>query len=899
MLRRSVLLAAITLAPATISLASQAQVNPRGGAPSLRAAPASGALQIDGRLDEAAWGSAAAASDFTESYPNEGGAPPLRTEARVLYDESALYIGLRMFDVAPDSIAAQLARRDASGLHSDWAHVYIDSYHDRRTAFAFSVNPRGVQRDVYFSNDNVEDVGWDAVWEVATGIDSIGWTAEFRIPFSQLRFARGEPLNGRTWGVQFARDVARHQSRYMWARWVRSDNAFVSRFGTVTELRGVRAPTQLEVLPYTAARVTRAPGLPGDPFHRANDGAMAAGADLRLGLRSGFTLNATINPDFGQVELDPAVVNLTAFEVQLPERRPFFVEGTDIFRFGNLLSYISQGSPQLFYSRRIGRPPQRSLAVVDDVRFDDAPPTTTILGAVKLTGKTTSGWTVGILDAVTSREDGRAFLGDGETRHMPVEPLSNYFVTRVRRDLNAGRTVVGAIATAATRQLRDSAFAPMLRSDAYVAGVDAEHSWANRMWSVSGFAAMSHVAGSADAIAATQRSSARYFTRPDAGEYLEYDPGRTELGGYVAGAALRKGGAWRGSIWYQELSPGLEVNDLGFQGRTDYRGLSALFGRRQDRPGAVFRDWFVRGFGSSRWNFGGDLLQSSVAARANATLTNLWTLNATVERRFDVLDDRLTRGGPVAEGPGSWAFTGGFATDVRKRFSGAADAFVAVDDVGGYARFGALSLQGRPTSTIQFSVGPEWEQLRTEAQYVRVRVDETATGTYGRRYVFGVMDQTTLAVGARLDWTFTPTLSLQTYLRPFISAADFSRFKELAAPRTFRFVEYGEDAGTIATRTPCGAAAPSPATYVVDPDGAGPAGCFTIPEPDFTFRNMRGNAVLRWEYRPGSTLFLVWQQERSGEEAAGRFDALSDARALIRAPARNVLLAKVTYWLSR
>ena len=866
--------------------------------PTVEAQRLEGALRIDGALDEAAWAAAPVAGGFTESWPNEGVPARLPTVARILYDDDAVYVGVRMSDVSGDSVTAQLARRDATGIYSDWITVTLDSYHDRRTAFAFGVNPRGVKRDIYLSNDTNEDFGWDAVWEVATRIDSAGWTAEFRIPHSQLRMSRGEPAGGRTWGLQVARDIARLQTRYMWAPWVRSDNAFVSRFGTVTGLRGVRAPTQLELLPYSVARLTRAPGQADNPFHRANDAAASAGADVRLGLRSGFTLNATINPDFGQVELDPAIVNLSAFEVQLPERRPFFVEGTDVFRFGSLLSYISQGSPQFFYSRRIGRAPQRNLAFEDDILFDDAPPTTTILGAVKLTGKTTNGWTVGVLDAVTSREEAPVLTDTDERLRLPVEPLSNYLVGRVRRDLNAGRTVVGAIATAASRALRDSVFAPMLRSDAYVAGLDAEHSWADRMWAVSGFAAASTVTGSEEAIAAAQRSSARYFTRPDAGDYLTYDPTRTALGGYVAGAALRKGGAWRGSLWYQEVSPGLEVNDLGFQGRTDYRGISALFGKRQDKQGPVFRDWFVRAFGSSRWNYGGDRIMSSAALRGNATLKNLWSVSGTVDRGFDVLDDRLTRGGPIAAQPGSWSFAVGAASDPRKPFSGGADVYTADDDAGGYVRFASAFMQGRPSTTVQFSLSPFIEQTRTEAQYVRSRVDDLATGTYGRRYVFSRLAQTTVGMSTRLDWTFTPALSVQTYARPFISAGRYTDFGELSAPRTFDFARYGRDAGTIATSTACGSTAPSPSIYVVDPDGAGPASCFTIGNPDFNFRNLRGSAVLRWEYRPGSTLFLVWQQERSDEVGIGRFDVLDDARDLFRAPARNVLLVKATYWLS-
>jgi hypothetical protein len=870
----------------------------RAQAPSLRAAALPSPVRIDGRLDDAAWALAQPSSGFSESYPDANGTPRLETEVRVLYDAEALYVAVRMNDVSPDSVAAQLARRDAGGIYSDWVQVMVDSHHDRRTAYSFGINPRGVKRDVYLFNDNAEDFGWDAVWEGQAQVDSAGWTAEFRIPFSQLRFGGAEPAEGRTWGLQVTRDVARLQARYAWAPWVRSDNVFVSRFGTLTGLSGVRAPTRLALQPYVVARAARAPGDAANPFYRRTDPSASAGADVRYGLPSGFTLNATVNPDFGQVELDPAIVNLSAFEVRLPERRPFFVEGTDIFRFGNLLSYISQGTPSFFYSRRIGRAPQLNPGLDPEVRFHDTPPSTTILGAVKLSGRTRNGWSLGVLDALTAREEARVLDVDGMRRGTAVEPASNYFIARARRDLRRGQTGVGGILTAAHRGVSDSLFGPVLRSHAYVGGVDAEHSWGKGMWAVSGFAARAHAAGRARAIAATQRSSARYFPRPDA-DYLAYDSTRTSLGGHVAGFAIRKGGAWRGSAWYQEVSPGFEANDLGFHGRADTRGLSALFGRRHDRPGPVFRDWFVRAFTSHTWNFGGDNTNQNYALRANGTLLSLWSVSGTVERSMTVLDDRLTRGGPVTERPGGWSFSAGMGSDPRRRVSASVDATVFRDDAGGHARFLFAGVQARPAPTVQVSMGPELEQVRSTAQYVRARTDALATETFGRRYVFGTLSQTTLAWGTRLDWTFTPELSLQLYARPYFSAGDYGDFKELAAPRSFRFSRYGKDAGTLELGAPCGAAQGREDVYTADPDGPGAAQCFQFADPDFNFASLRGNAVLRWEYRPGSALFFVWQQERSAEERLGDFALGRDAADLFAAPGRHVFVIKATYWISR
>src|SRR5437868_12263712 len=370
---------------------------------SMRASRLTGSISIDGKLDEPAWATATPSSDFTQSYPKVGAKPTDPTEVRVLYDDDALYVGVRMFDTRPDSIAAQLARRDASGIYSDWLHVMVDSYRDRRTSFRFSVNPRGVQKDVLeFDDRNGEDLNWDAVWQVATRIDSIGWTAEYRIPFSQLRFGGAQQGAERIWGFQVMRDVARRNERDSWSPWKTTDPGFVSFEGDLAGLVDVPTPSRLEVMPYLSTKLTRAPGDPANPFYKTNAAKPSAGADVTYGLPGGLTLTASVNPDFGQVEVDPAVVNLSAYETFFPEKRPFFVEGANIFNIGSINGGPGYGNQQIFYSRRIGRPPQRFVSG----QFVDAPDATTIIGAAKVTGKV-GGWTVGLLNALTAEEKAR------------------------------------------------------------------------------------------------------------------------------------------------------------------------------------------------------------------------------------------------------------------------------------------------------------------------------------------------------------------------------------------------------------------------------------------------------------------------------------------------------------
>jgi hypothetical protein len=869
-------------------------------ATTLAATRVQGGVRLDGRLDEAAWtGAPASADGFTQAYPNAGGAPTQRTEARVLYDAENLYVGVRMYDTSPDSIAAPLARRDAGGIYSEWVNVSIDSRYDRRSAFLFSANPRGVQRDFYIYDDgNGEDDSWNAVWEVATSVDSLGWVAEFRIPFSQMRFGGAEG-DVRTWGLQIQRDIARRGERVTWSPWTRNDAGFVSRFGTLTGLTGVRAPRALEIMPYASARLTRAPGEDEDPFFSPNEPGIDAGADLRLGLPAGLTLSATINPDFGQVEADPAEVNLSAFETFFSERRPFFTEGADVFRFGTTRAFNRYGSQEYFYSRRVGRSPSRELQGPSYL-FVDAPQQTRILGAAKVSGRTPGGWSIGVMDAVTGRESARFLPAgvDAEQERAQVEPLSNYFVGRARKDLNGGASQVGMVGTATHRNLDDETLRGMLNRDAYLGGVDFLHTWGERAWSVSGYAAASRVGGSADALLGAQQSSARYYQRPDA-DYVELDPDRTSLSGYISELSVAHGGSWDASIQLKQVSPGFEINDIGYQTRSDARSVATFLGRSVNKQVGIFRNHSYAAWQFRVWNYGGDVILDGGAASANATFTNFWGAGFQVGARPEYVNDRLTRGGPLSVQPSQWTASGWVETDSRKPVFFGTDASYRQDASGLRERSFAAWSTLRPSSAVRVQLGPRFSHNDYTAQYVGSKVDTRAVETYGARYFFGSLDQTTVSLETRVDWTFTPRLSLQLYAQPFVSAGRYSDFKELSAPGEFAFARYGEDRGTlcriegvyvvdpVAVRT-CPAALPPTA----DPDFVVRFG-----DPDFNVRSLRGNAVLRWEYRPGSTLFFVWQQERSGFEPLGDFDFDRDTRGIFDGPSHNVFLIKASYWI--
>ena len=862
---------------------------------SIRAARRTTPIVIDGRLDDAAWSSAVPAGEFVQSYPQPGVKAPDQTEVRVLYDEAALYVGIRLFDAHPDSIAAGLARRDATaatGIYSDWVHLIIDSYHDRRTAFRFSTTPRGVQKDVYMFNDGNEDTNWDAVWEVGTRIDSLGWVAEYRIPLSQLRFGGDSSSGGgRVWGFQVQRDIARRNERTTWAPWSPQDGAFVSRFGDLVGLEGIRAPARLEITPYISSTLTRAPGNSANPFYNASRNKPSVGGDVKYGPPGGLTLSATLNPDFGQVEVDPAVVNLSAFETSFPEKRPFFLEGSDVFSFGQVVRQNDYGGHTFLYSRRIGRQPQ--LGTPGGTLYADVPSQTTIATAAKVTGKS-GPWTVGILDAVTTEQRAKVLTGTGLRYDRPVEPLTNYFAGRLKRDFRRGATTVGAMFERTDRSIRgDTIFSPFLRANAMFGGVDFEHDMKNRTWIASGFLAGSLVQGSRQAIAATQRSSTHYFQRPDSAALgLSYDTTRTSLGGYIGEVALSKQGANFGSIAIKASSPGMEINDLGLQGRTSYTAISTIVGHQDFKAGRIFRNWSAFVFQNDAFNYGGKGIFHGYAGRANGTFNNLWNANIGLTVSPDFYDEVLLRGGPEGRQPGSRQVNGSVSTDSRRRAVLGLNGAYAQDHLGGMLSQVGVSLDMKPSSNIRINVSPNYGRLFDTEQLARTVVDPLATSTYGRRYAIAALAQHTLSLETRMDLTISPTLSFVLYMQPFVSSGHYDDYKELLAPATYSFSRYGSQRGTIAYDA-------TALRYTIDPDGAGPAPSFTINQPDFNVRSLRGNAVVRWDYRPGSALYFVWQQQRSDFVPLGEFEARRDVGAIFRTVPTNVFLLKATYWIGK
>ena len=832
------------------------------------------APRVDGRLDDPVWATAPLATGFTQNYPGSGVAATRQTEARVVFVGDAMYVGMRAYD-SPDSIVAPLMRRDGM-LNSDWVDVLVDSFHDRRTAFHFAVNPAGVKVDMYHYDDIQSDMSWDAVWDVAVARDSLGWTAEFRIPLSQLRYSIS-PDRPSTWGINFYRNIGRRQEWSSWAPVIRGQNREVSQFGELTSIDFLEQPRRTELTPYVSSSVTRANGDRADPFFRPTAFANSAGLDAKFGLPRGLTLDVTIHPDFGQVEADPSEVNLSGFETTLQERRPFFVENGGVFA----LSIYESPDEGLFYPRRIGRAPQ--LSVDSGAQFVREPQQTTILGAAKLSGKTSSGLSLGVLDAVTQAEFADLVDGSNLRSREIVEPAANYAVFRLQQDLRSGRSAIGGMFTA-TNRFNLGVTATQLHNAAYTGGLDFRHRFGGASGSdyeVFGALFGSTVYGSAQAIAETQRSSAHYFQRPDA-DHLHYDTTRTSLSGLGARLQFdRANGRIRYGNAFYTRTPGFEVNDLGIQKVADWSEDFAWLGTIQTQPNSVLNSWSIYGNTWSWWTYGGERTFTQINLEAQGELRSFWGSYMRLGRRLPARTLRL-RGGPLLNEEGGWTVNGTFYSPQQKalRLNGSYSWFRS-DDPGTLSTTLSPMIAWQPWSSATLTLAPMLARDKSDIFYV------AQAGTPSSpHYVLGALDRTTMALTTRVDLAFTPALTLQLYAQPFLSGGSYSDFKEVVAPRAKAYADrFRPVALTLRDNV-----------YSSDQNGDGIVD-FEFDNPAFNVREFRSNTVLRWEYRPGSTLFVVWSQGRQSDGDRA-FQLSRDASELFRTVPENQLLVKMTRWMS-
>jgi uncharacterized protein DUF5916 len=828
--------------------------------PQVRAIRTTQPVTIDGRLEDPIWRTADQITGFLQRDPNEGTAPSESTVVLVAYDDAALYVAARLYDGHPDSIVARLSRRDQQSS-SDYFSVYVDPYHDRRSGFYFGINAAGTLFDGTLLNDDWNDDTWDGVWEGKAGRDSLGWTAELRIPYSQLRFLKRPQ---QIWGINFRRDIARRNERDFLVYTPKNGSGFVSRFVDLVGVDEISPPPRLEIMPYATSRAELSPHAAGDPFNDGSRLSPAAGVDARIGLGSNLTLNATVNPDFGQVEVDPAVVNLSDVETFFSEKRPFFVEGSSTFSFGQGGQRNNWGfnwpGPTFFYSRRIGR----SLSVsAPDGGYADGPGGAHILGAVKLTGKAGGSWNIGALSAVTNRE--RATLQDslGARWNEEIEPLAFYGVYRAQKDIDQGRRGIGFMSTVAARAFRDPALRDARNAGSVFTGVDG---WTfldkNRAWVTTWRGGVSRISGTTARLLGVQQSSSHYFQQPDAG-HVRVDSGATSMTGAMARVTLAK---QKGNTFVNSalgfISPTFDLNDVGFLSRTGIVNMHLGAGYSWTKPGKVFRSAELLGAVFRNYDWDGNINWSGVFAEGSVQLKNFYWINWNAAYNPWTVNNRRTRGGPLTLNPPGTQFGINLNSDSRKAwtFGVGSGVYEARSDHNWWTW---VELGWRPAPNLSLSVSPNYSTDVTPVQYVGTYDTSAAAAaaTYGKAYVFARLRSAELSAGIRLNWTYTPTLSLQLYAQPLISAGKYDQFKWLARPRTFDF-------------TPAGA------PY----------------NPDFNFRSLRGNAVLRWEYLPGSTLFFVWTQTRQDVEDVGDFAFQRSMDRLLSAKASNIFMIKATYW---
>lgn len=870
--------------------------------PTMRAHRVATPIVVDGRLDEAVWETAPFGTNFVQKEPFEGAPAQNDSDVWVLYDDEALYIGARLYDESPATIAANMVRRDSNyNGQFDYFEFMVDPNLDRRTGYRFRISPANVQTDRYLFDDGGEDANWDGVWTSAARITDDGWHVEMRIPLSQIRYeAQSGP---QTWGINFGRRRAADNELTRFALESKLRPGRVSQFGLLEGVQIEGSPRRLEVRPYF---LTRAISQPRDPINPFDDDIFngQTGVDVRYGLGSQFTIDATFNPDFGQVEVDPAVINLSAFETFFDERRPFFVEDARIFDFN-----LSGGSNQLFYTRRIGRSPQGEPPEASD--YADVPETVSILGAAKLTGRTEGGLSVGALAALTGRETAEAyFVETAVGGKFTAEPTTSFGVLRLQQDINDGRSNVGGIITATRRSLPSDGTFDFLPVSAYNAGIDFDHSWNDRTWGVTGFLAGSHVRGDSAALIRIQQSSNHYLQRPDL-MWSSFDPSRTDLTGAEWRLQFEKRrGNWRGAIWAAQITPGFEINDLGFSRNRERLDGGARIGYQDVEPGDYLRNWSVNAFTFQNWShealndtwswdsWRGAHTAGTFNVNTDFQFNNFWQLSLSTNYSPENVSRTATRGGPRMLDPASW---GGEVT-VTSDNRGIVTLRPSVQFRRGQQGSGndieaRATVTVQPSSRVQIELSPRYDGSTTGDQYVGASAALDYAPTFGTRYLFADLERHSVSMVSRLNWTFTPKLTLQLFAQPLISAGEYTTYKQLAQPGLYAFDEFEEGTAAGAACEGGRTCEDSDHRRYIDFDSDGQVD-YEFTDRDFNVRSLRANAVLRWEYRPGSTVFFVWQRAQSERAPTGSFDFGRDAGALFGAPGSDTFIVKVNLWLT-
>ena len=843
------------------------------------------APKIDGIFDESVWDTVEWTTDYVQNQPDNGAAPTEQTKFKILYDDKNIYFAYVNFDAEPDKIERRLSRRD--GFEGDWVEINIDSYHDKRTAFSFTISAAGVKGDEFISNNGDNwDPSWNPIWYVKTQITEEGWTAELRIPLTQLRFSNEQD---QTWGLQSTRRYFRSEERSLWQHVLPNSPGWVSEFGELKGLIGLKPQKQLEIQPYGLAQLDTYPEEEGNPFREGTDTKLAVGLDAKIGITNDLTVDLTVNPDFGQVEADPGAISLDGFEIFFREQRPFFVENKNIFDFK-----VGGGFDNVFFSRRIGRSPQGySTADITKGEYEEIPDFTTIWGAAKFSGKTKDGWSIGVLESVTAKEfaeielsDDDNFLDDldevGEAREEIVEPLTNYLVGRLQKDFNDNNTYIGGIFTSTNRKIEGNL--DFLHESAYTGGLDFKHNWHEREFYVKGDFVLSKVNGSEEAILRTQESLTHLFQREDA-SHVEVDPTRTSLTGTGGLIEFGKqgGGNWRYEIGGNWRSPELELNDIGFLRQADQIFQFAEVTRVFTKPTSWYRRAQLGLEQFSSYDFEGNYNRFQIEFEGDINYKNNWWSDGGVAYKPRIYSNTVLRGGPRWRWSDEHFFYLFSGTDQTKKLSGTLGYVYSQAAQNNFSlRRYVIRLRYQPLNALSLSLSTEYENNPNKTQYV---TQEDFVGT--SRYITSSIDQEILSATLRVNYTFNPNLTLQYYGQPFIARGKYSNFNYVNDPTAKGLNErvswYNDNQISF-----------EDGIYSVDENLDGTTD-YDFGDPNFAYVQYRSNLVLRWEYIPGSEIFFVWSQGITGlGDALNDFDTIIDNQIFSQQP-ENTFLIKATY----
>lgn len=817
---------------------------------------------IDGKLDDECWKTGEWSGDFTQLLPKEGAKPSQDTKIKILYDDKNIYVAIRAFDTEPSKISRKLGRRDE--LYGDMAGINFDSYHDHRTGFEFSVTAAGQKIDLILFNPMAWDMNWNAVWYVKTGLEDSAWVAEYEIPLNQLRYSSDKE---QVWGMHVWRWIDRLSEESDWEVQSMSGPGMLYAFGELKGIKDIPKSRRIEIMPYTLGKLKTFQKEPQNPFAKNGNSFMGNfGLDAKIGLSSNFTADLTVNPDFGQVESDPSVMNLTAFETLYEEKRPFFLEGLNIFKF-------EMGDANLFYTRRIGHTPEYKPELGEN-EYLKYPDNTSILSAVKISGKTSKGLAVGVLQSLTANENAQLYSG-GKTKDVRVEPLTNFTVGRIQQDYKEGNSTLGAIFTATNRFINDP-YLEGLNRNAFTGGIDFLTQWKEKKYFLDAKFIGSSINGSADAISNLQLSSARYYQRPDA-SHVSYDPKRTQLSGQGGNLKIGKGsGLFRYSEEINWKSPGLELNDVGFMQMADRVEQETEISYFVNKPVSIFRTYSVGIHQSNNWDYAMNYENSSFFFTSAFEFLNKWGVAPSVHYGTDWLNTRILRGGQAVLIPAIWEGNFSAHTDVSKKIF--ANINVSKQSAGNnHYRNTSYEASATviPHNVLKLSLSLNYSKTMDNLQYVDTKILNPEN-----KYILAHLDQKTLGATFRIDYFITPEISLQYYGSPFASIGKYSEFKEITNARAKNY----SDRFALLNPVKMGD------EYVF--------GSYSVNNPDFTFNQFRSNLVFRWEYRPGSQLFFVWGNERTGwknESSAKVGKAMTQLKDVLPS---NIFLIKLSYWFS-